>query len=79
MLNNNDGSTVRYVLFAMGLGVGTVMLNNIWNTPALQARRAGAKLPPGPKRDFLIGNFRNFPRKRWYETFSQWKEEYGAS
>jgi hypothetical protein len=79
MYSNNNSPTIRYVLFTVGLGVGTVMLNNIWNTPALQARRAGAKLPPGPKRELLIGNMRNFPKKQWYETFSQWKEEYGAS
>jgi hypothetical protein len=74
---NSDNLTVRYVLFAVGLGVGTVMLDNIWNAPALQARRARAKLPPGPEREIIIGNMRNFPKKRWYETFSQWKQEYG--
>jgi hypothetical protein len=33
--------------------------------------------PPGPKRLPLLGNVLNFPRSRWYEVFSQWKNDYG--
>jgi len=42
-----------------------------------RAKRAGAKLPPGPKKSFLVGNLFNFPRTRWYENFTEWQKEYG--
>lgn len=34
-------------------------------------------LPPGPKRDPIIGSVRSFPQGRWYETFSAWQKKYG--
>lgn len=34
-------------------------------------------LPPGPKPDPIIGNARNFPTNRWYETFCEWQKYYG--
>ncbi|KIM24678.1 hypothetical protein M408DRAFT_26799 [Serendipita vermifera MAFF 305830] len=46
-------------------------------TPDARARRIGAKLPPGPERSFLVGNLFNFPRKRWFETFTKWSEDFG--
>lgn len=47
------------------------------NTTAAKAKRAGAVLAPGPKQSFLVGNLFNFPKGRWYETFTQWAEDYG--
>jgi hypothetical protein len=35
--------------------------------------------PPGPPKDPLIGNLRNFPKGRMYETFCEWQKLYGAS
>lgn len=34
-------------------------------------------LPPGPKRDPIIGSVRSFPQDRWYETFCGWQKTYG--
>lgn len=34
-------------------------------------------LPPGPKRDPIIGSVRSFPQDRWYDTFSAWQKTYG--
>ena len=47
------------------------------NTTAAKANRAGAVLAPGPKRLPFLGNLFNFPKGRWYETFTQWAEDYG--
>lgn len=76
-MNYRDNLSVRYVGFAVGLVASTALLRRLWNTPAAKARRASAKLPPGPKREFLIGNLRNFPKDRWYDAFTRWKEEFG--
>jgi hypothetical protein len=73
-----DSSAIRYVTIAVGLVAGATIVRGILNTAAVKARRAGAKLPPGPKREPFIGNLRNFPKQRWYETFTQWREEFGA-
>lgn len=35
------------------------------------------RLPPGPKREPIIQNLRNFPKKDWYMTFTNWQQEYG--
>ncbi|PVF95231.1 cytochrome P450 [Serendipita vermifera] len=32
---------------------------------------------PGPKRAFLIGNMKNFPRKSWTDTFTKWWDDMG--
>ncbi|PVF95239.1 cytochrome P450 [Serendipita vermifera] len=32
---------------------------------------------PGPKRSFLLGNVKDFPRKAWSETFTAWQKEIG--
>lgn len=59
--------------------VGTLAVFTIYNnSPARLAERAGAKLPPGPKQTLIIGNLLNFPRVRWFDTFSNdWKRQYG--
>jgi hypothetical protein len=77
-MNYRDNLQVRYAGFAVGLVIGTALLRQLWNTPAAKARRAGAKLPPGPERELLIGNLRNFPKNRWYDAFTHWKEEFGV-
>jgi hypothetical protein len=33
--------------------------------------------PPGPTPDILIGNLRQLPQGRWYETFTAWQKIYG--
>jgi hypothetical protein len=33
--------------------------------------------PPGPAQSPLIGNLRNFPKEKWYETFCEWQKIYG--
>ncbi|CAG8652712.1 10799_t:CDS:2, partial [Acaulospora colombiana] len=72
-----DASYISYIVIAASVVAGTAIIHGIANNPAVKARRAGAQLPPGPKRDFLIGNLRNFPKDRWYETFTRWKDEFG--
>jgi hypothetical protein len=76
-MNYKDTASIRYIGIAIGLVATTAIVRTFWNTAAAKARRAGAKLPPGPKQEFLIGNLRNFPKKGWYETFTRWKEEIG--
>lgn len=39
--------------------------------------RSGLKLPPGPKRRFLIGNLLDMPKEREWLTFDRWAKEYG--
>jgi hypothetical protein len=78
-MSYRDSNLLPYITAAALLAAGTAIVRGVWNTPEAKARRAGAKLPPGPKREFLIGNLRNMPKNRWYEAFSGWKDEYGAS
>jgi len=37
----------------------------------------GIPVPPGPPRDFLIGNLRQFPKDNFYGKFCEWQKEYG--
>ncbi|KAG8770645.1 hypothetical protein FS842_002447 [Serendipita sp. 407] len=46
-------------------------------TNEAKAKHLGARLAPGPKRMFLIGNLFDFPKNRWYETFTSWGKQYG--
>jgi hypothetical protein len=39
----------------------------------------GIPSPPGPPRDFLIGNLRQFPKDHFFTKFCEWQEEYGES
>ena len=41
------------------------------------SRSKGIPAPPGPPRDFLIGNLRQFPRDNFYGTFCEWQKDYG--
>ncbi|CAG7852697.1 O-methylsterigmatocystin oxidoreductase Short=OMST oxidoreductase; AltName: Full=Aflatoxin B synthase; AltName: Full=Aflatoxin biosynthesis protein Q; AltName: Full=Cytochrome P450 64 [Serendipita indica DSM 11827] len=47
------------------------------HTATTKAKRRGAVLAPGPRRVPFLGNVFNFPRGRWYETFTQWAGDYG--
>ncbi|KAG8851585.1 hypothetical protein FRB91_007652 [Serendipita sp. 411] len=57
--------------------VGMVYLYLASKSPPARARKAGARLPPGPKGSFLVGNLFTFPRNRWLETFTSWGKQYG--
>jgi hypothetical protein len=41
------------------------------------SRSNGVLFPPGPPRDFLIGNLRQFPKDHFYDKFCEWQREYG--
>lgn len=41
-------------------------------------RGPGPETFPGPKKDFLIGNVRDFPKTHWKDEFMRWKELYGV-
>lgn len=34
--------------------------------------------PPGPPQDLLIGNLRQFPKNKFWDTFCEWARRYGA-
>lgn len=50
-------------------------LLTVWSNLSHKLRRP--PLPPGPKRDFLLGNLRNFPANQWYDKFSEWQKTHG--
>ncbi|PVF96178.1 cytochrome P450 [Serendipita vermifera] len=77
LISYGDQISKSDIAIAVGAVAGSIVLYRLANTPEAKARRAGARLPPGPKRDFIIGNLRNFPKNRWYETFTRWKQEFG--
>ncbi|GJJ06098.1 hypothetical protein Clacol_000287 [Clathrus columnatus] len=37
----------------------------------------GLKLPPGPPRRFLVGNLKDLPRHKEWETYDQWRKNFG--
>ena len=41
------------------------------------SRSKGIFAPPGPPKDFLIGNLRQFPKDHFYSKFCEWQKEYG--
>ena len=41
------------------------------------SRSKGIPAPPGPPRDFLISNLRQFPKDHFYSKFCEWQKEYG--
>ena len=57
--------------------IGLVVIYLVLRSPAYRAKRLGAKLPPGPPRHFLFGNLFSFPRRKWYEAFTLYQQEYG--
>jgi len=42
------------------------------------SRSKGISAPPGPPKEFLIGNLRQFPKDHFYNKFCEWQKEYGA-
>lgn len=69
---------VSGLVFLWPLAIAAVFVVSIvLRSPAVRAKRAGAQLPPGPERRFLVGNLFNFPRGRWSEAFSLWQQIYG--
>ena len=73
------GSDLRSVYPLAGglVALGTLFVYLKANSASAKARKANAKLPPGPKQHFLLGNVLNFPKDRWYEAFTKWGKEYG--
>ncbi|PVF92916.1 cytochrome P450 [Serendipita vermifera] len=61
------GIDIRLVLSALFVLVSLATLRS----------RNTAPYPPGPKRLPLLGNIHNFPRKRFVDAFTRWKELYG--
>lgn len=56
---------------------GSLFIYLISSTPSILAKRAHARLPPGPKMSPVIGSLLSMPKKRWYETFTEWQKVYG--
>ncbi|KAG8770646.1 hypothetical protein FRB91_004275 [Serendipita sp. 411] len=72
-----DNLATPYV-FAGALAIATSVYVYIASkTTETKARQLGARLAPGPKRMFLLGNLFDFPKNRWYETFTSWGKQYG--
>ncbi|CAG7852707.1 SubName: Full=Uncharacterized protein {ECO:0000313/EMBL:CCA77291.1} [Serendipita indica DSM 11827] len=71
-----DALTMQVVLASTVVIIVALFVHLSRNTPPSRAKQFGAKLPPGPRRAFLVGNAFNFPKKAWYETFSRWADEY---
>ncbi|CCA77291.1 hypothetical protein PIIN_11269 [Serendipita indica DSM 11827] len=71
-----DALTMQVVLASTVVIIVALLVHLSRNTPPSRAKQFGAKLPPGPRRAFLVGNAFNFPKKAWYETFSRWADEY---
>lgn len=69
--------TMQVVLACAVVFIAVLLFHLSMNTLSSRAKRLGARLPPGPRPAFLVGNAFNFPRKAWYETFSLWADEYG--
>jgi hypothetical protein len=72
-------STINYVITGVVVSatalVGYMMSKT--QAPANTAQRVGAKLPPGPKQNIIIGNLANFPQEKWYIHFSEWQKQFG--
>lgn len=73
-------STASYVLAGavVFITVLTGYLSSKTHAPATRARSLGAKLAPGPKQNFLLGNIPGFPQEDWYRHFSKYQKEFGA-
>jgi hypothetical protein len=63
------GVDVRLVLSGLFIFLSLVTLRSRNQLP----------YPPGPKRLPLLGNIHNFPRKKFMDAFTQWKQIYGES
>lgn len=68
------------VLYALAGGIiliGAFLAHSKFNSPSRLAKKAYAKLPPGPPADPIIGHLRRFPKEEWYKTFTLWQKEFG--
>lgn len=43
-----------------------------------ESSTSSSPLPPGPKSWPIIGNLLDWPRSKEWETFEQWKHQYGT-
>lgn len=64
------------------LGLATITLTTIGYGVVQVIKRLSNDVkplppPPGPPRQFLIGNLRQFPKDHFYEKFCEWQKEYG--
>lgn len=60
-------------LIVAGTLVGLPLLAFVWKT----IFPSHPLYPPGPKQHPILGNLRDFPKKKWYHTFSEWQQRYG--
>ncbi|CAG8691837.1 1627_t:CDS:2, partial [Acaulospora colombiana] len=59
-------------------GVGFVAVSMLYAcSKAFSGPKEKRVYPPGPPRDPLIGNLRQFPKDNWWHVFSAWQKEYG--
>jgi len=52
---------------------GLPLLALLWNRQS----KSRPPYPPGPQPEPIIAHLRSFPKRRWYETFSEWSKTYG--
>jgi hypothetical protein len=62
----------KYLLTATVLA-GLPLLAFLWNRQS----HSRPPYPPGPRPEPIIAHLRSFPKRRWYETFSEWNKTYG--
>jgi hypothetical protein len=63
-------------LYAM-TSIGILLAYFTSSAPSVLAKRANARLPPGPPRLPLLGSLLKYPTLRWFETFSDLQKQYG--
>ena len=74
--------TLQYLVEYL-VTIGVVSLSALSVSYALaqrlkkSSRSKGMPAPPGPPRNFLIGNLRQFPKDNFYGKFCEWQKEYG--
>ncbi|CAG8690475.1 9827_t:CDS:2, partial [Acaulospora colombiana] len=59
-------------------GIGLVTFSVLYAcNRALSRPKSRVVYPPGPPKDPLIGNLRQFPKDNWWPIFNEWQKEYG--
>ena len=67
--------SLNYVqLDLLAAACGALLLCYFYNS---KKRNAKPPLPPGPKPLPLIGNMKDMPSGKLWETYNHWAEEYG--
>lgn len=64
-----DNKKLATLTAAIGLS-GAAIFYSLYTKPK-------HKFPPGPPRDPIIGNVRNFPLTDWYPNFTKFHDKYG--